>query len=522
MRFEMAGDGESLFAKIKSSKRLPSPPGTAMRVLELCQRDDVDIGEIAGVIMSDAALTSRLLKYANSPMAGLSRQVTDIQQAGMLLGLRTVKLTALGFSLAGTGKAPKCPGFSLKGFWASSFLRAVIAKRVAKKPLTVDPDEAFTAALLAGLGQLTLAHALKDEYSRILGLHRKSRTGLALVDIEREQLGSDHVDIGVRLLRDWQLPDQLCLAVGSQQEDIGSGLPEGSEERIGAAIHVANRLLPLFEAKLQKKGECDSAAPEDILDFLQLDEEAFRLIADEVIEDYKSFSQLFDVEFEDPQDAMDLCLEAQETASHVGMVAQLEHSQALKDNALLLKRATTDQLTGVANRAKFDESLRETLAGFSRGHGQFALVMIDIDHFKKFNDTHGHQTGDLVLKRVATAMQNTVREADLVARYGGEEFAVIMPQTDVKGACITAVRLQRCIAELRIDVGGEMLGVTISSGLAHSSAYPETPTSEQFIKVADKQLYLSKEAGRNTWSYRGQSASRMAESPKTAAPAPVV
>jgi len=453
-------------------------------------------------------------------MAGLSREVTAIRQAVMLLGLRTVKLTALGFSLAGSGKAPNCPGFSLKVFWASSFLRAVIARRLVAKPLGVDPDEAFTAALLAGLGQLTLAHALNDEYSAILDTHRKTKTGLTLIEIEREQLGSDHVDIGARLLREWQLPDQLSSAVACQQQEMESGLPEAPEQRLGEAIHIANRLEPLLEARLQGRSKCNAAAPEDILNLLQLDEEAYLQAEDDVVDDYKGFSQIFDVEFEDPQDAMELCLEAQETATHVGMVAQLEHSQALKDNEALLKRATIDQLTGVANRAKFDERLREELTGLDRGHGQFALLMIDIDLFKKFNDTHGHQIGDLVLKRVATAMQNTVREADLAARYGGEEFAVITSHTDVKGACIAAVRLQRCIAELKIDVNGTLLGVTISSGLAITSDYSAPPTAEQLIKDADEQLYLSKKAGRNTWSYRGRSASQVGERPKTA-PAPV-
>ncbi len=514
--FDTSVGGEVLYSRLKLAKRLPSPPGAAIRVLELCRRDDVEIGEIASVIMSDAALTTRLLKYANSPMAGLSREVTAIQQAVMLLRLRTVKLTALGFSLAGTGKAPNCPGFSLKEFWASSFLRAVIAKRLAAKPLEVDPDEAFTAALLAGLGQLTFAHALRDEYSQVLDAHRRSTTGLPLCEIERERLGSDHVDIGARLLRDWQLPEQLSRAVGCQLHTLEPGKPAAPAQRLGMAIHVAGRLCPLLQAKLQKQTEESSNAPEKILNLLQLSDDAFRQSEAEIIEDFKNVSQLFDVEFEDPQDAMDLCLEARETATHVGMVAQLEHSQALKDNELLLKRATTDQLTGIANRAKFDERLRESLVGLGRGHGQFALLMIDIDFFKKFNDTHGHQIGDLVLKRVAIAMHNTVRESDLVARYGGEEFAVIMPHTDVKGACITAVRLQRCVAELRIDASGIMLGVTISSGLALTSDYPVPPTGEQIIQDADKQLYLSKKAGRNTWSYGGQSASRVTNKAKTA------
>src|SRR5262245_666075 len=104
-------DSSALFAKIKSAKRLPSPPGTAIRVLEICKRDDVEIQEVADLLMCDAALSARLLKFANSPVSGLGREVTSVRQAVLLLGLRTVMMLSLGFSLSAADHHPQCQGF---------------------------------------------------------------------------------------------------------------------------------------------------------------------------------------------------------------------------------------------------------------------------------------------------------------------------------------------------------------------------------------------------------------------------
>ena len=203
----------------------------------------------------------------------------------------------------------------------------------------------------------------------------------------------------------------------------------------------------------------------------------------------------------------DLYAEAQEEATRVGMVAQIERAKADQNVEELRKRATTDALTGVPNRARFDERLDELVKGVARGHAHFGLVLLDIDHFKKFNDTHGHQVGDLVLTRVARAVQNTLRDVDLLARYGGEEFAILTPSTGREGTCLVAARARKCIETLLVQVQETRLGVTISLGIALSEDFGGPFTVEQIIAEADKQLYISKKSGRNAWSYRGKSAS---------------
>jgi diguanylate cyclase (GGDEF)-like protein len=160
-------------------------------------------------------------------------------------------------------------------------------------------------------------------------------------------------------------------------------------------------------------------------------------------------------------------------------------------------RSLTDGLTGLPNRRVFDERLRQHLAECDR-HGQsVSLVLADIDHFKRINDTHGHAAGDAALVAVARAIAGHIRNIDLCARYGGEELAVLLPQTGLDAANDVAERLRATIEGLVVSVHGaaEPIRVTMSFGVA---CYPESVgTRDTFFSVADAALYAAKNAGRN-------------------------
>jgi len=161
-----------------------------------------------------------------------------------------------------------------------------------------------------------------------------------------------------------------------------------------------------------------------------------------------------------------------------------------------LRMATVDPLTGLFNRRYGDHHLAGLAQRAQRDNRCFALMMIDIDHFKGVNDAHGHAVGDQVLQAVARTIQDNLRAVDLVARYGGEEFVVALPDAELPAARHAAERLRHRIAETRIALGdGETVTVTISIGMAIGG--PDSPAIEVLLAQADRALYQAKNLGRD-------------------------
>lgn len=168
-----------------------------------------------------------------------------------------------------------------------------------------------------------------------------------------------------------------------------------------------------------------------------------------------------------------------------------EQAAALENQMAM---ARTDALTGALNRRAFDDEFGRRVSEFQRYRTPVSLLLFDIDHFKKFNDTYGHQTGDEVLCHVSCTLQMVMRDVDLVCRYGGEEFAVILPATEMKGAALAAERARAAIERMVVDVGEQQLKVTSSVGVA--SVLPNEDVAGAIAR-ADQGLYASKKGGRN-------------------------
>jgi len=161
------------------------------------------------------------------------------------------------------------------------------------------------------------------------------------------------------------------------------------------------------------------------------------------------------------------------------------------------RESMLDPLTKIANRKSFDEGLATAIAQATKGASPLCLLLLDIDHFKNFNDTYGHQTGDQVLRLVAMTLKSNIKGKDLAARYGGEEFVAILPSTDIEGAMIAAENIRKAIQakELLKRSTNEKLGrITASFGVA---AFRPTDTAATLIERADRCLYAAKHAGRN-------------------------
>ena len=155
----------------------------------------------------------------------------------------------------------------------------------------------------------------------------------------------------------------------------------------------------------------------------------------------------------------------------------------------------------MANRRRFTEALDECIANSKKTAAPISLIMMDIDHFKKINDTFGHATGDKVLKAVCQRMEANVRPQDVVGRLGGEEFAVLLPETDADIGQIVAERLRRALEISPIHCDQGAIRFTASFGGVSVAPGAELPEADELLSVADKCLYSSKEGGRNrvTW-----------------------
>jgi diguanylate cyclase len=176
-----------------------------------------------------------------------------------------------------------------------------------------------------------------------------------------------------------------------------------------------------------------------------------------------------------------------------------EQSRQIEEHA---SEARTDPLTGLANRRAFDEEISRRFAEFERHGRPFSLIFIDVDHFKKFNDAHGHQAGDQALRCIAKAIQDTVRAMDVVARYGGEEFAVVYPGISIRDAITAAERCRHAIEAARLRWQESDLSVTASIGVAEIAPGEHVAA---LIRRADESQYEAKDGGRNaTYWHDGQ------------------
>ncbi len=161
----------------------------------------------------------------------------------------------------------------------------------------------------------------------------------------------------------------------------------------------------------------------------------------------------------------------------------------------IYRLTTVDGLTQVFNRRYFEDTLEREIARCNRYGRSLSLVILDIDHFKKINDTYGHLAGDYVLKHLASAVKTRIRREDIFARFGGEEFAVLLPEVDMKGAAVLAEKVRKLIEKQKFEFDRQTIPVTVSLGVATLSS--DVGEASDLIRVADGKLYEAKQGGRN-------------------------
>lgn len=484
----------ALLDQVMRSTRLPSLPPVAMSIVELVQRPDVNIDEITRVISSDPALTTKILRTANSSLYARRKNATRVRDAVMVLGFRNVKTLALGFTLVSGIRGKRGDSFDSNGFWQRSLLAASGAQAIAREARLREAEDAFLGGLIHGIGVLALLQAVGEEYLAMV--QAAAGSFRRLLALEAEQYGLDHTVVGGELLSSWRLPDALAAAVRFQRTaDLAPEAVRPIARAVATGISIAD------VATGGAPGESLAEYHLRCRTWFNLDRERADALLEEVLVNEAEMRSLFDVPRTAGWDVDEILARANDALVQLSLEMNQENERLHTVASELAEEASTDALTGTANRRAFDHQLALHFDTARRFGTPVTLVMADIDHFKRVNDDFGHQVGDRVLELVAEGLRSGLRRGDVLARYGGEEFAILLPGTGLHAACEVGERIRTEVEKLRLAVADGSIGVTISLGVTEIGGWHASP--DAVVADADRALYSAKHAGRNqlavTW-----------------------
>ncbi len=487
----------------KEDIRIPSPPSLAVRILDAVKKDETSFNELANIISSDPALSAKILMIANSSFYNVAREIDSIPKALSILGTNTLKNIALSFVIAKDLRGSAEDGFDFDFFWKRALTAAVSAEILS--PIISDKKEdMFVTGLLQDIGIVIMYLCRKDDYLRVLDEKRAS--SLAIEESERKIFGFDHQELGSEVLKNWGLPDTIYQPI--RYHHGYKNIPE--------KLQIASHLL-LLSDKMSSvyHGTRSAEKIQDIKKIICGDygvvEDDLESIIDSVANKSVEILSYFEI---DPGNMKPFSLIFQEANEELGklnlsyeqLIVELKQAKEKAENfAQELKKANErlrdmafkDGLTDLYNHRYFQDLMDGELSRAIRYKRPFSLIMLDLDHFKKINDNYGHPVGDLVLKEVSKTIKITVRDSDIAARYGGEEFAIVLPETELKGAAITAERLRKAVEQLEIETNGCRIDVTVSVGVTCYHPSIDTIEKSEILSEADNALYNSKNKGRN-------------------------
>ena len=479
-----------LINKIRQCPNLPSLPAIAIQVLDLAGKADVDIAEIARIISKDPALSTKILRTVNSSFYGRSQHVSTISHALVILGLQSVKTLVLGFSLVSNLTKNKAKGFKHLQYWRRSVYAATAARIIAVKLNVVQQEEAFLSALLQDIGMLVLDMVLGQQYSDIC---ESAPTHKELVGVETTALGASHAAVGMMLAEQWKLPPILTQTIGASHDS--NAVTDPALKKLAEIVELSGWCADVFMdadaagAIAHVRGVCANS--------YKVSQTDCDLWLAEIGATTREVASLFEINIGGVANYEAILKKANEALVELTLESQMQNTKLQQQNEVLHQKATTDGLTGLSNRATFDEAFSERFAAARASGKPLTLLMMDIDKFKTVNDRYGHQAGDQVLGGVAKILKAAARAKDIVARYGGEEMAIVLPETPRHVASAIAETIRLAIAKQPIQAMGNAIAVTISIGVATFEAGGAMTDPKHLLKAADLAVYTAKRSGRN-------------------------
>ena len=470
--------------RLQSCRTLPSIPAVVVQVLDLVQNsDDIGTADLTKVIARDPALVAKILKVANSAWCGISREVRTLDQAINLLGLNGTMSLALSFSLVRNVRSKGRVNFDHQKYWRRAMISAVASVATGMWLKTTHRDELFLAGLLQDIGMLVLNEVV-PEYGRIAASSLNDHS--MFVEIENRELKTDHARVGAWFLHRWGLPEGLVTAV------YGSHGCEKSSNLLNDATAFSSRVADLWINTESVK------AVEDITSIAEslfgLGQSELNQILTKTAEDFPAMVTDLDMNVGDEFQLDKLLDQSRDAIAEINV-------QMIREARGLAAQAQRDSLTSLYNRSYLNQILDDQFT-FSANLGQpLTAIFIDVDHFKKINDTYGHVGGDVVLVEIARTIQSAVRNYDIVVRFGGDEFIALLANASQSVGADVSERIRALVANQTYRIGeGIEISATVSIGYATMQSKSGTTTSgdlKDLLEAADKNLYIAKSAGRN-------------------------
>ncbi len=488
---------------ISAQINLPSPPVIAAQILKTIQNNESSLTDLEKIIAADPALTSKLLRIANSAFYSLPYEIGNVSRALSILGTNVIKNIALSFVIAGDLRDKTESSLNFDYFWRRSVTAAVAAELVMAL-LHEKNEDIFVTALLQDIGVLIMYLSKGQEYAA--ALEQCIVDGETnLIQLEQKMYQFDHQQLSWTLLKTWGIPDSIVEPVRYHHQ------PETAPEehrKTCSVLYVANLLSTIYSGAETAQNVRELRTKME--DFFSINVDQTRALLDNVADKSLDILKIFEIDPGQLKPYSQMLQEANEelgklNLSYEQLVLELKESkqkserianELKKANRQLEELAFRDGLTHLYNHRYFQEILGKEMIRAKRYRKHLCLILFDIDFFKNVNDSYGHPAGDQVLINLAQAISKAVRPSDIIARYGGEEFAVILLETNQTGMNVFAERLRRCAASVVTTVKDREVKITVSCGGVYLSP-DDNSTQQQFIDAADRNLFLSKKNGRN-------------------------
>ncbi len=501
-------DRQELLQKVLSSDELPTLPTVASKLITLTTREDTTLSDIADLVSQDIALSSKILKVSNSAFYSFAQEIGSIKQAVSILGTNAVRSLVLSFSFLTIRSGRKKSVFNFEKFWERSLASAVASKLILEKVKGADTDEIFISGLLQNLGELIFARTFHKEYDELLVNIEENQHDL--ISAEETVFGETHCYIGYQVAKTWGFPDILALPILFHHDP---SYYDGSNKHILntiKAVHLSDLLINIIYS--DKPDQYHKQFSKEAKKLLGLQPEDIDDIFAGVHHQVKKAGDYFGLKIKEPRPIQEILQEANIRLSLLNLdydqmnkelidakIALENLTKELREkNKILDNLANIDGLTEVYNHRYMQHTLDQEISRAMRNDGMIGFILCDIDHFKKFNDSYGHQAGDTILKEFCTILQSNLRKYDTLARYGGEEFAIILPETNEEDALAVAEKLRQVIDSAEFEESHERHHVTASFGVSVCKpSIVDDFSKNSFISEADEALYLAKKEGRN-------------------------